>query len=92
MKSIISNNKECYICKTNRNLEKHHIINGYGLRDKSEKYGLWVYLCREHHTGQYGVHNIQKLDLKLKAKAQQEFERANPTLNWLSIFHKNYKE
>jgi hypothetical protein len=52
--------KECFLCKRNGNgdrLERHHIF-GAANRDKSEKYGLVVWLCGErcHRLGKYSAH------------------------------------
>ena len=72
MNSILQKKKECYICKTIYNLECHHCIYGIANRKLSERDGLKVWLCVEHHRGSYGVHgnNGHDLDLKLKKKSQ----------------------
>jgi hypothetical protein len=52
--------KKCFLCGRNGNgdrLELHHIFqNAY--RDKSDKYGLTVWLCGErcHRLGKYSAH------------------------------------
>ena len=75
MKSLISNAKQCLVCGTTYNLHKHHIYGGNGRRDKSEKYGCWVYLCFRHHNGAgVGVHFNKALDLRLKQDCQKEWE------------------
>ena len=58
----------------NQNLEpldKHHIFGG-ALRDKSERYGLFVYLhhSRCHIFGKNSAHNNPEIAKKLKAIAQ----------------------
>ena len=53
-KSIINNNKVCFICGSGYMPEKHHCIFGRSERRKAESDGLWVYLCRYHH---HAVHN-----------------------------------
>lgn len=70
-KSIISNEKECFICHTTQMLERHHIF-GSAYRKKSEKDGLWVYLCKRHHNlSPDGVHqNRENMD-KLRAHAEK---------------------
>lgn len=74
MKSIISDEKECYICHTTQNLHKHHIFFGTANRKISEKYGCFCYLCYEHHNGSSrGVHFNIALDRKLKQEAQKRF-------------------
>ena len=53
--SLIQTEKECWFCGAQVNLERHHIFAGTANRPISEKYGLWVYLCHEHHTGKNGA-------------------------------------
>lgn len=76
MKSILQQEKECYICHTTQGLELHHVINGVANRKKSDADGLTLWLCHRHHTGsKYSVHMNQELDLILKKKAQLVWER-----------------
>lgn len=74
MKSIIQNKKECYLCKTTVSLNEHHIFFGTANRKLSEKDGLKVFLCLEHHKGQAGVHNNRDLDVFFKQIAQKRWE------------------
>lgn len=91
MDSIIDKEKRCYFCLAKSSLHNHHIIYGRGQRDKSEQYGLKVYLCRKHHTGSEGVHTARPdLDLKLKQVAQRYFEEKYKDLDFVKIFGKNY--
>lgn len=95
MKSIIQDEKECYICRTTYGLEDHHIIHGTGNRKLSEKYGLKVWLCRRHHTGditgrEYAVHFNRAFDLKLKQVAQAAFNDRYPDEDFLTVFGRNY--
>lgn len=88
-KSILSNEKKCYVCGTTVNLHKHHIYFG-AFRPISEKYGCWCYLCGRHHNqSNDGVHFNRELDLQLKRKAQEKFSK-NYDIDFISIFHKNY--
>ena len=66
-KSIISNEKKCYICGRTINLHIHHIMFGKN-RKKADEDGLTVYLCYDHHEGTNGVHGKKghELDIKLK--------------------------
>lgn len=90
-KSILTNKKECFICKTTFNLEEHHIFKG-ALRKTSERYGLKVWLCHEHHQGKEGVHGKNRwLDCYLKKLAQERFEIVYPDLDFMELFHKRYK-
>lgn len=66
--------KQCFLCGTTLNLHDHHIFFGTANRKVSEKYGLKVWLCQEHHTGGSGIHFNKGLDEGLKKLAQQKFE------------------
>ena len=74
MKSIISNEKRCYICGTTLNLHRHHVMFGFANRKKSEEDGLWVYLCGPHHNlSPQGVHFDKQLDKVLKNHAERKW-------------------
>lgn len=45
-KSILQDEKECYITGLKEGLHKHHIYPGAN-RKNSEKYGFWVWLSPE---------------------------------------------
>ncbi len=100
MKSIMQDDKSrCYICAkiygrmtTQRGLEEHHIFPGNN-RNNSEKYGLKVYLCPEHHQfGEDAVHRNpnEGYDLLLKQIGQARFQQVHKDLDFVSIFGKNY--
>ena len=59
-------------------------------RKQSEKYGLKVWLCMRHHTGDRGVHFDKGLDRKLKEMAQTKFEEAHTREEFIKIFGRNY--
>lgn len=95
-KSIINNQKRCYRCGAGswRAIHKHHIFRG-PFRDKSEKWGCWVYLCADHHVGNHGVHNTtegQAYWLQLKKIAQTEFEKRHGHELFMKEFKRNYLE
>lgn len=90
MKSILQNEKECYICKTRIWLERHHIFGGSN-RKWSEKYGLTVYLCHNHHNEPpEGVHFSKRNGTALKQIGQTAFEACYPELDFVKIFGRNY--
>ena len=99
MKSIIHNKADgtCYLCQllnqdySRKAVQEHHIIYGRGNRKLSEKYGLKVYLCYEHHQGSKdGVHfNRDNSDL-LKRIAQKAFNSTYQELDFVKIFRKNH--
>lgn len=89
--SIISNERECFVCHTTQNLHKHHIFRGYAFRKVSEHYGLWVYLCGYHHNlSNEGVHFNKELDTKLKQLAQKKFMEKYPDKDFIKELGRNY--
>ena len=92
MKSIIQENKECYVCKNTIGLHSHHILYGTANRRMSELYGLKVWLCPKHHNmSDEGVHFNRELDLQLKKLAQEYYE-ANyaDRVDFRETFGRNY--
>lgn len=88
--------KQCFLCGRNGNgdkLDRHHIFqNAY--RDKSEKYGLVVWLChnRCHIFGEYSAHRNGKVAEYLHRYGQAKCMREQ---NWTkeefaAVFGKNY--
>ena len=97
MKSIIQTEKECYLCRylydfeNTRNLHDHHIFFGTANRKLSEKYGLKVYLCINHHTEGLGaVHKNIDYDYILKKIAQKKFEETHTRKEFMHIFGRNF--
>ncbi len=101
MSRSIMHNKEdgtCYLCmmlnddySTWTYLEEHHVFGGWANRRLSEKFGLKVYLCLEHHqTGKNAVHMDKTVRMKLQQRAQKAFMEKYPDKNFMSIFGKNY--
>ena len=89
-KSILQDEKECYITGLKEGLHKHHIY-GAANRKNSEKYGFWVWLSPEwHNMSDYGVHFNKKLDLKLKQNCQRKFEETHSREEFLEIIGRNY--
>ena len=89
--------KECFLCRlekdigTTKNLEKHHFMHGTANRKLAEQWGLWGYLCKQHHTdGPEAVHNNRATDLFLMQIAQGRFEKLYSHEKWMEIFGKNY--
>lgn len=89
-KSALQHDKYCYLCFRSTGLERHHIFAGVANRKLSEKYGLWVWLCYDCHTGQDGAQYNKELSLKLKQAAQRAFEMNNTRHEWMQIIRKNY--
>lgn len=89
--------QHCFLCGANgqhEHLDRHHIFNGVGLRAKSEKYGLVVYLCHItcHIYGEEAVHNNQAIDNIVKQHGQLKVmdEQGWDTERFIKEFGKNY--
>ena len=92
MESAIQSEKCCFVCETTSNIHCHHVFGGVANRKLSEKYGMKVYLCQEHHTGNAGVHFNREMDDKLKKYAQERFEAVyGENTRFEDIFGRNYK-
>lgn len=85
----------CKLCARNGSadhLDRHEIFGGAN-REKSKRYGLWVYLCGwSCHRGENGVHRNRAIDITLKREAQLcAMERYGWTVNeFRAIFRNNY--
>lgn len=97
MKSIIQDEKECFLCRylydseNIINLHDHHIFFGTANRTQSEIYGLKVWLCICHHTVGIGaVHRNKDYDIILKEIAQKKFEETHTREEFIKIFGKSY--
>lgn len=79
----------CEICGA-KATETHHIFNG-ALRQKSEKYGATIQICRECHEH---IHKNYKFRHKLKAEYQKQImKKYKMTIeDFRAEFYKNYLE
>lgn len=76
--SIISNERECLICKTPQDLHKHHFFPGTDNRKISERHGAWGYFCAPHHNiSAYSIHMNRVLRLEWQRKVQRELMEQN---------------
>lgn len=74
--SIISNTRQCLVCRNLHNLHRHHFFGGYANRKISEKYGAWGYFCATHHNmSNYSVHHDSDLRLRWQKIAQTELQK-----------------
>lgn len=90
MKSLMQNEKECYITHSTQTLHKHHIFGG-PFRKKSEQYGCWIWLRADWHVGtNYCVHNDKKLMDCLRKECQRRFEEEYGHDKFMEVFRKNY--
>ena len=90
--SIMQDEKECFITHSTYGLQKHHIYGG-PFRTKSDKYGCWIWLRHDWHTGtSYAVHSNRKLMLLLRKECQKEFEKKYSHEFFMKLFKKDYLE
>ncbi len=91
MKSIMQNEKTCYITGATSNLHRHHVYGGNPNRRLAEKYGCWVWLRADwHNMSNYGVHFNRKLDLAIKRETQRKFEKLHGHAKFIQVFGRNY--
>ena len=77
MKSIVVDerwSKYCIIC--GKPAEQHHCIGGTANRKVSDKWGLIVPLCEEHHrTGKFSAHQSKEVGLLIHIISELAFEK-----------------
>ena len=79
----------CFICGR-YGTEIHHVFFGTANRKLSDRYGMIVGLCYNHHRGKNGVHQNRELDLEIKRTAQECFIKMYPEADFLAVFGRNY--
>ena len=92
MKSILQDEKKCFITGSTNGLHRHHIFGSFN-RDNSERYGLWVWLRWDYHIADSPhrtPHNDSEVDLMLKRQAQREFEKTHSRDEFMNIFGRNW--
>lgn len=90
MSSILQIEKKCALCETTRNLEKHHVMHGTANRRLADQYGLWIWLCPEHHRGKMSPHHNAAIDQAFKMAGQKAFEEIYSHEEWMRVFVRNY--
>jgi len=92
MNSILQQEHRCLICGTIHNLHCHHVYNGVAHRKISDKYGLTIWLCMDHHTGNNGIHRNYVLDLEIKKKCQSiAMNHYKWTIeDWFKLFRRSW--
>ena len=96
--SIIQPDKSyCFLCgsRTGKGLdalEEHHVFEGVGRREASERYGLKVYLCGSscHREGDESAHKCKETKDMLHRVAQMRFEELYGREKFVLVFGKNY--
>ncbi len=90
-KSILQDEKQCFVCgAVNVVLQRHHVLHGTAMRRIADKLGLTIWLCVEHHRGNYSPHHNTELDLRLKRFAQSCYEDKHSRDEWMAKVGRNY--
>lgn len=91
MKSLMSNDKTCYVCGS-VDVVRHHCFFGTANRKLSEKYGCWIYLCPYHHNmSDNGIHFDRELDMRVKKECQERWEQTYGTREeFIKVFGRSW--
>lgn len=92
-KSIIQDEKKCYITGYEGiGLHKHHCLNGAN-RPLAEEDGLYVWLRWDWHIADSNhatPHNDKATDLYFKKLAQRKYEESHTREEFMQRYGKNY--
>lgn len=87
---VVKDMQHCLICGSPY-IHIHHCFYGTSNRKISDKLGLVVPLCQEHHTGNNGVHFDRQLDMLVKTMAQGAFEKQiGSREDFMRLFGRSY--
>ena len=86
MKSIIQENRNCLKCGSPYT-DLHHVRLGNSSREKCEKWGMVVYICRVHHRW---LHDHPEEKEEIQRLAQRCFEDKYSHDKYMEVFGKNY--
>ena len=86
-KSIMQDEKKCFITGATRDLDKHHCFHGPN-RKLAEKWGCWIWLRHDLHME---LHDRNKdLDRMIERACQERFEELHGHKKFMIVFGKNY--
>lgn len=90
MKSILQDEKKCYITGRTDRLHLHHIYFGAN-RKISDKNGFTIWLIPElHNMSNQGIHFNRDFDLAIKRDCQRKFEENHTREEFIKLIGKNY--
>ena len=91
-KSIMQEEKECYVTGRTKGLHKHHIYGGPN-RQISEKNGFYIWLIPTfHNLSDKGIHFDKAFDLNVKRACQREYEKTHSREEFMKLIGRNYLE
>ena len=91
-KSILQNEKRCFISGSTTGLQRHHIY-GASNRNISEENGFWVWLrhdCHIEDSPNKTPHNCRMTDLCLKEMCQREYEKTHSREEFIKLIGRSY--
>lgn len=92
MKSIIQNEKVCYLTGSYNGLHEHHVFGG-PCRKISERYGLKIWLRADWHVNtDYCIHNDRILRERVQKEIQEiAMQHYGWSLEeWIQIFGRSF--
>ena len=95
MKSIIQNEKKCFVTGATEGLHLHHIFFGSGDRKVSDENGFIVWLRWDMHIADSPnatPHNDRGTDLFYKRMCQRKYEETHSREEFMSLIGRNYLE
>lgn len=87
--ALFPQDRECYFCGSTQGLERHHIFGGVANRPLSEKYGLYLNLCKNCHLSVTDNKDIILVN-QIKEDAQRRFEALWGHDKFIEVFGRNY--
>ena len=84
--------EQCAFCRMEHvEVVRHEVFHGFGRREKSKKYGLWVTVCPTCHQFIHShPRNDRVLELHQQGQHQAMEKYGWTTEEWISIMGKNY--
>ena len=86
-KSILQDEKKCFITGYEGRLDRHHVYHG-PRRRAAEKYGCWVWLRHDIHMELH--QRNPALDRMIQRACQERFEEIYSHEEFMDVFGKSY--
>lgn len=80
---------KCHICGKWGYLDKHHVFGGC-YRDKSERYSMVAYICRDCHNAIHFSPKSKEMMETLRREYELKFKRLYPDLDFIETFGRDY--
>jgi hypothetical protein len=87
MKSIMQDEKVCFLTGSTVGLDKHHVYHG-SRRKAADEWGCWVWLRHDVHMDLHERNTAA--DRMLKGLCQRRFEELHGHDKFMQVFGKNY--